>query len=800
MGNTIRTHSALLMVLSLYAPQVLSANLSGDGGEGGQDSIVLSWYMPGAMSGDAEAQYNLGYLYEAGWGVDPNRGQAIHWYRQAANNQHILSQLRLGMMLYAGIGTNPDQEEGIKWLRSAANSGNQVALRLTDKIITDLGPSGEDIQIIRKAYRLLEEGETRVVEALDAEVPTRMAATGNELPEPNNPRSAGESFKTGPARQNIATPSTIRNPAPNELHNVPSPASAPVVASASSGGWEKYQLDESDFSFKPRTTSTPSKLEEVGGLASVKPALTEVPAPAPIAAADAGVEFNLGVTLLKGQGVTRDEAQGMKWLRAAAARNHEIASKYVKLLDQAEGNAANVPALQSLLKAARWWDVDAFFEIGRLYDSGQMTSRDSATAQQWYQLASTLGNRDATVALSSAPVVAANQNFAPFAPRTKAETASASMFDTAMVDASQGKRMSVFKAMAIIAILSALAVWLLRTLSRMISARRTQAAPPTFQRSNPRFSTHSSGPLVVEVNDVEFMRDLWGADKGTVVEAGSEGKGAGRANRASIQPDETSSQARAPQSTTSSTAIPTNVAPRVEPTAAQRPTSTVQQPLMAGAESVVVSTVARSAAPAVQDIPTVTARVAGPTPTVFADQLAKPQPYKKQGATSTASPARSPAKAAETDKLSFNRSDIQPKIHAAPEKAKMQFEYRAETVVDATQPSIGAGATAVNVQDASTLGRVQYNIAMMFARGDGVVRNDILAAKWFEKSAKLGNPESQFRMWALCSTGRSNVPLDPKQAHHWLQSAASAGHAPAVEVLNRQKQRTPGQTEESAVG
>ncbi|MFN8923757.1 MAG: tetratricopeptide repeat protein, partial [Sphingobacteriia bacterium] len=48
-----------------------------------------------AEQGHANAQYNLGQLYEQGEGVEPSYDQAMHWYRLAAEQGHYTAQSRL---------------------------------------------------------------------------------------------------------------------------------------------------------------------------------------------------------------------------------------------------------------------------------------------------------------------------------------------------------------------------------------------------------------------------------------------------------------------------------------------------------------------------------------------------------------------------------------------------------------------------------------------------------------------------------------------------------------------------------
>ena len=45
---------------------------------------AIEWYEKAAEQGDAEAQYNLGVMYENGQGVDVNYKKAIEWYEKAA--------------------------------------------------------------------------------------------------------------------------------------------------------------------------------------------------------------------------------------------------------------------------------------------------------------------------------------------------------------------------------------------------------------------------------------------------------------------------------------------------------------------------------------------------------------------------------------------------------------------------------------------------------------------------------------------------------------------------------------------
>lgn len=51
--------------------------------EQGKLRSAYSLLLLGAKRGDASAQHNLGYFYDVGLGVRPNRAKALHWYKLA---------------------------------------------------------------------------------------------------------------------------------------------------------------------------------------------------------------------------------------------------------------------------------------------------------------------------------------------------------------------------------------------------------------------------------------------------------------------------------------------------------------------------------------------------------------------------------------------------------------------------------------------------------------------------------------------------------------------------------------------
>ena len=77
-------------------------------------------YKAKAEQGDAEAQFDLGFCYDDGRGVEKDYGEAVKWYRKAAEQGHAPAQFNLGYCYANGQGVRKDKEEAVKWYRKAA--------------------------------------------------------------------------------------------------------------------------------------------------------------------------------------------------------------------------------------------------------------------------------------------------------------------------------------------------------------------------------------------------------------------------------------------------------------------------------------------------------------------------------------------------------------------------------------------------------------------------------------------------------------------------------------------------------
>jgi uncharacterized protein len=82
------------------------------------------WYRKAAEQGDAVAQHNLGVMCYCGQGLPRDYSEAATWFRKAADQGLKDAQVNLGRMYANGQGVPQDYAESAKWFRKAADQGD----------------------------------------------------------------------------------------------------------------------------------------------------------------------------------------------------------------------------------------------------------------------------------------------------------------------------------------------------------------------------------------------------------------------------------------------------------------------------------------------------------------------------------------------------------------------------------------------------------------------------------------------------------------------------------------------------
>ena len=72
-----------------------------------------------AVQGNADAQFNLGIMYDNSQGVPQDYSEAVKWYRKAADQGHAHAQSNLGRMYALGKGVPQDYVLAHMWFNLA---------------------------------------------------------------------------------------------------------------------------------------------------------------------------------------------------------------------------------------------------------------------------------------------------------------------------------------------------------------------------------------------------------------------------------------------------------------------------------------------------------------------------------------------------------------------------------------------------------------------------------------------------------------------------------------------------------
>lgn len=88
-----------------------------------------------AEQGHAQAQFNLGMLYDNGEGVPQDYQEAVTWTRKAAEQGHAKAQFNLGMLYDKGEGVPQDFVRAHMWYNvgAAALSGDEKEIFMADR-------------------------------------------------------------------------------------------------------------------------------------------------------------------------------------------------------------------------------------------------------------------------------------------------------------------------------------------------------------------------------------------------------------------------------------------------------------------------------------------------------------------------------------------------------------------------------------------------------------------------------------------------------------------------------------------
>jgi len=86
---------------------------------------------PLAEDGNAEAQYNIGWMYLNGYGLRVNDSLALEWWQKASEQGHRDASFSIGMLYSLGEGeVSKDSAKAIDYYLIAADAGHEDAIAI----------------------------------------------------------------------------------------------------------------------------------------------------------------------------------------------------------------------------------------------------------------------------------------------------------------------------------------------------------------------------------------------------------------------------------------------------------------------------------------------------------------------------------------------------------------------------------------------------------------------------------------------------------------------------------------------
>lgn len=119
---------------------------------------AAKWYRRAAEQGHSTAQHNLGVLYANGQGVAQHYGYAGQWWQKAAEQRFIPAQVKLGLLYYNGYGVARNYATAYAWFNLGAVQGDATGQRCRDLLAKQM--SAEQLE---KAHRLFRQYYERYV-------------------------------------------------------------------------------------------------------------------------------------------------------------------------------------------------------------------------------------------------------------------------------------------------------------------------------------------------------------------------------------------------------------------------------------------------------------------------------------------------------------------------------------------------------------------------------------------------------------------------------------------------------------
>lgn len=115
--------------------------------DAGQLARAFRLFLIDAKAGDVSSQLNLGYFYDEGLGVRPNREKALYWYRRAYKGGSAAAALNIGLILRLEGATGP----ALTWFERALRLGDEDTALHIAEVYAEIGKLDRAALFLRRA-------------------------------------------------------------------------------------------------------------------------------------------------------------------------------------------------------------------------------------------------------------------------------------------------------------------------------------------------------------------------------------------------------------------------------------------------------------------------------------------------------------------------------------------------------------------------------------------------------------------------------------------------------------------------
>ncbi len=279
-----------------------------------------------AEKGDAGAQCELGIRYGKGNGIEKDADESVKWLRKSAEQNNARAQYFLGAAYYFGAGLTADYAQAAIWFRKSAEQNYAEAQASLGACYLDgKGVSKDEVE----AHKWMEKAAAQGNKDAEKNLATLNKRRAYQAAEPSSPSGAPQSGAEGITTRELP----------------------PVSGGSSQTGFPGLK----------------AKAE----------------------AGDAFAQAQVGIAYIKGDGVRKDLAEGVKWFRKAAEKS-DAAGQYNLGVCYATGLGVRKDqseAFKWYTKAAQQNYLEAEFNLGCAYFYGQGVKKDSVTAAKLFHRA-----------------------------------------------------------------------------------------------------------------------------------------------------------------------------------------------------------------------------------------------------------------------------------------------------------------------------------------------------------------------------------------------------------------------------